>query len=95
MDLAALFAAAGSATQSVDVPLGDAKVTVLPQMDWKYSGIEAVQRGDFREWARSAFAIDNDGRDGAEQWSAADPTVRQLVDFFSDYADATGISLGK
>ncbi len=98
-----LAAAVGTATEVVTVKLGSVPVRVLPQLDWRYEAIEAVQRGDFYTWALGATVNDlkvtpagkKTGANDADAFAGGKFTVRELIQFLSDYETAAGITLGK
>ncbi len=98
-----IAAAVGAAAEPVKVKLGKVTVRVLPQLDWTYDSLEAIQRGDFKAWAAGALVNDakttaagkTTGSNDGALFAAANPTVRELIQFLSDYEAAAGISLGK
>lgn len=104
MALDEAMAAATAATEPTIVPLGDTKVRVLPPMQWRQSAMKAIRSGDFDTWARKCLVNDlvpakgkttASGSDDYAVWVEADPTNAEMVQFFADYEEAAGTSLGK
>jgi hypothetical protein len=96
--------AARSATEPTIVSIGDTKVRILPPMQWRQTAMRAIRSGDFDTWAQKVLVNDYveaegdqpaSGSDDYAVWLEADPTNDELIEFFAEYEEASGSSLGK
>ncbi len=74
---------------AVKVPFGDGHVYVKDQDDWPTSANEALMDRRFNLWASKALAREVD----VVVWLAADPTARQVNEFFGHWNTARGVSV--
>ncbi len=74
---------------AVKVPFGDGHVYVRDQDDWPTSANEALMDRRFNLWASKALAREID----VVVWLAADPTARQVNEFFGHWNTARGVSV--
>jgi hypothetical protein len=74
----------------VPVPVGDVKVRVRPQKQWRLSHMRALNQGDFDGWAEGVLHPDD-----VEEFLDLDITLAEFQDFASEAAKATGDDLGK
>lgn len=77
-------------SNSVDVRLGDATVSVLPVRKWRASALKALREGDLETWASKSL----DG-DGYATWLDVDPTIEDVESMFAEWSAITGQSPGE
>lgn len=82
--------AATDAADVVRVPLGDDEVEVLPVGQWRSRGLRAMRDADFETWAETCCTPA-----GHATWVAADPTLDECEQFFTDWKRLTGQDPGK
>ncbi len=73
---------------AIRVPFGDGHVYVKDQDDWPTSANEALMDRRFNLWASKALAREVD----VVVWLAADPTARQVNEFFGHWNTARGVA---
>lgn len=99
----ALDALLASGTDPITVPLAGVNIRVKPVLDWQDDALEYLMSGQFRSWASTSLVNDlnvvdgvTTGSDDFELWKAAKPSLRQVVQFVTDYSNnAGGLDLGK
>jgi formylglycine-generating enzyme required for sulfatase activity len=74
----------------VPVPVGDIKVRVRPQKQWRMSHMRLLNQGDLDGWAESVIHPDD-----VEDFFDLDVTLAEFQDFAEEAAKATGDDLGK
>jgi hypothetical protein len=76
---------------TIEVPLCDTTVRVLPAGEWRSSAVRALRSGDYDSWAEECLA----GDDYADVWQPLDPVLNEVEAFFEAWKDATGQDAGK
>lgn len=75
---------------SIEVPLCDATVRVLPTNEWRSRAIRSMREGDYDTWAELCLAGDD-----YDIWTDVDPTLADVERFFEAWSEATGQDSGK
>ncbi len=76
---------------TVEVPLGDHVIHVLPVDSWRSSAQSALRTGDFDAWAELCLA----GNDFDDVWAEVAPPLGGITAMFDVWAERTGQSAGK
>lgn len=74
----------------VTVPVGDTKVRVRPQREWRMSHLRALNEGDFDAWADGVLHPDD-----VDDFLDLDITLAEFDSFAKEAAKVTGDGLGK
>src|SRR5664279_2147751 len=75
---------------TVIVPLGNTEIGVPRPGLWRASANNALRLGDFDTWAQKTLAPTD-----YDLWAEIDPTVDEINDFFVQWGDLSGVSLGE
>lgn len=74
----------------IPVPVGDIKVRVRPQKDWRMSTMRLLNRGDLDAWAEGVIHPDD-----IDDFFDLDITIGEFQEFAEEAAQETGDDLGK
>jgi hypothetical protein len=77
-------------TGHITVDMDGYTYRILPREDWRTSTTEDLQYGRVNDWAEAVMPAED-----FEQWLAADPTGRQVGDFFEEMGRVIGVGLGE
>lgn len=77
-------------TGYIEVEMGGHVYHVKPQDEWRQSTQEALRLGMTSDWAEDVMPPED-----YEAWLDADPTNRELGDFFEEMGRQAGIGLGE
>jgi hypothetical protein len=74
----------------ITVELAGRKLTVLPVLKWKASGLRALNANDIDLWAEKCLTPES-----YAVWRDIDPDLEQCEEFFTAWSEATGESRPK
>lgn len=74
----------------VTLLVGDLKVRIRPQRDWRMSHLRALNQGDFDAWAEGVLHPDD-----LDEFLDQDITLAQFQEFAEEASRETGDDLGK